>query len=200
MANTIDLGDMNAPSTVGNIHPRNKSYVGERLARWVRHDVYHQQVEVNGPQPWFVEAHLVHPTELVVTVWFTGESRNQGIFALGTPDCVNATRYGCCSPLSNNTVSDGLLELTYVAANGSTVMVSGPVTTPTGPQANWLNMTLHHGLPQVGGWLQVAHAWQPFPGCALYNSQRLPALPFRLNITVQTGVAVTAPPVCRVPT
>ena len=192
VANTIDLGDMNAPSIVGDIHPRNKSYVGERLARWVRRDVYGQRIEVNGPQATEVTARLVvDSTALIVTVLYSFDAYNDGLFAMGTPDCVNATRYGCCTPVSNDTVSEGLLELTYPYQDG-TVTTSAPVTFTVTESTRTLTLTLNSQLPKKGAWLAVAHAWQPFPGCALYNADRLPALPFRVNVTVRDGDAPPA--------
>ena len=194
VANTIDLGDMNAPSTVGNIHPRNKSFVGERLARWVRRDVYGQKVAVDGPEVQSVQASLTNDsTVLVVTVRYSTDSRNDGLFALGTPDCVNATRYGCCTPVSDNTVSAGLLELTYPYMD-STRTTSAPVTVD--PTARTLTLMLDTMLPAQGAWVDVAYAWQPFPGCALYNHDRLPALSFRKNVTIQSErlIAAVAPP------
>ena len=182
VANTIDLGDFNAPAALGDIHPRNKSYVGERLARWVRRDVYEQQVAVWGPQVADVKARLVNgSTQLVVTVAFASDATSEGLFALGTPGCANATRYGCCTAVSDNTVSDGLLEVTYPYLE-RTVTTSGHVTIDTA--ARTLTLTVDTMLPKVGAWLTVAYAWQMYPGCALYNRDRLPALAFQSSVTI----------------
>jgi sialate O-acetylesterase len=45
MAVAIDVGD------AGDIHPKNKQAVGERLARWALAGQYGQKVEVSGPLP-----------------------------------------------------------------------------------------------------------------------------------------------------
>ena len=188
VANTIDLGDMDG--WMGEVHPRNKSYVGQRFARWLLRDVYHQQVEVDGPEQPNVDmtsAQLVADT-LVVTVQYSADARNDGLFALATPDCVNATRYGCCMAVSSATVSAGLLELTYPYM-GSTVMTSAAVTINVTGSTRTLTMTIDSKLPKGGATVQVAHAWQPFPGCALYNDHQLPALPFRVNVTVRSGLS-----------
>jgi sialate O-acetylesterase len=43
MAVTIDVGE------AGNVHPRNKRPVGQRLARWALGDVYHVEEVFSGP-------------------------------------------------------------------------------------------------------------------------------------------------------
>jgi sialate O-acetylesterase len=43
MAVTIDIGE------AGNVHPRNKRPVGQRLARWALGDVYHVEEVLSGP-------------------------------------------------------------------------------------------------------------------------------------------------------
>lgn len=43
MAVTIDIGEYN------DLHPKDKKTVGQRLARWVRRDIFGEELEVSGP-------------------------------------------------------------------------------------------------------------------------------------------------------
>ena len=196
VANAIDLGDMHAPAAVGNIHPRNKSVVGERLTRWLLRDVYgRQQLQVHGPQPSDFRAAFVDSSDAVeVRVRFSGEGRNAGLFALGTPDCDSATRYGCCAPVNDSTVGAGLLELTFWQ-DGVATSHSADTSITTSGGSTWLTTKVSGAVqPRAGVWVEVAYAWQPFPGCALYNEARLPALPFRMNVPIDAPPAPPAPP------
>ena len=40
---TIDIGEYN------DLHPKDKKTVGQRLARWVRRDIFGEELEVSGP-------------------------------------------------------------------------------------------------------------------------------------------------------
>ena len=200
VANTIDLGDLEAPASVGNIHPRNKSYVGERLARWVRRDIYGQQVMVAGPSATAATASIeaVNSTvsSLVISISYLDDASSDNLFAFPTPDCINATSYGCCTIDDSNpnarVVSNGLLHYEYQGPNGAVLSGTGAVN------VNWYNyktlaMKVYADyLPKAGDWVVVKYAWQAFPGCALYNGDRLPALPFRVNITVSSVASTGA--------
>ena len=187
VVNTIDLGD--ASAWQGSVHPRNKSYVGERFARWLRRDIYDEQVAVAGPQPETVRARVSGKAQqLVITVTFKADS-SHGLFALPTPDCANSTGgFGCCV-VTGDSVDGGLVAFGYATKSGN-FTGSGAVTIDR--SARTLTLTASGGnLPTAGQWVTVSHAWQGFPGCALYNEHRLPALPFRVNVTVEGMLGAT---------
>ena len=188
VANAIDLGDRYGMA--GDIHPRNKSYVGERLARWLRRDIYGQQVEAEGPKLLSVSASR-SSSILTVTLQYSDDSRSHGLFALPTPDCDATLRdaRGCCTEEPSNTVTR-LIAYSYPWSGG---IVTG--TSPATIDAAARTITIVDtsvNLPAVGSWVLVSLGFVDFPGCALYNEHRLPALPFRMNVTV-TGGGVSAP-------
>ena len=186
VANAIDLGDRYG--IAGDIHPRNKTYVGERLARWLRRDIYGQQVAVEGPQLLSVTAASVGPT-LTLTLQYSSDSNSDGLFALATPDCSpNATNAGrCCNQLAANSV-DSLITYSYPVGT-TTYTSSGGIATIDATARTITVVDKPARLPADGVLALVSYAFVDFPGCALYNQHRLPALPFRMNVTVAREVA-----------
>ena len=180
VASAIDLGDKYG--STGDIHPRNKSYVGERLARWVRRDIYKQQVEVEGPHLLSVNARIANST-FIITLRFSDDSRSAGLFALPTPDCntttTDATR--CCDTQTSNSVTN-LITYSWDSGNGITSRSSAGAIDQTARTITLVDASAD--LPPTGSHVLVSYAWADWPGCALYNEHRLPALPFIRNVTV----------------
>ena len=188
VASAIDLGDRFG--FWGDVHPRNKSYIGERLARWVRRDIYGQQVEVEGPKLLYITARATNGS-LTLTLHYSNDSRSHGLFALATPDCnmtaTDASR--CCSQQSANTF-DSLITYSWPAADGSVHAGTGSAAIDT--TARTLTIVDRSGsTPPTGASITVSYAFVQWPGCALYNEHRLPALPFRMNVSVNVATPLT---------
>ena len=187
VASAIDLGDRYG--RLGDLHPRNKSYIGERLARWIRRDVYKEQVEVEGPHLLSITARNVNAA-LTLTLRYSDDGRSQGLFALPTPDC-NANATGpsrCCSAQQQAGELSGLVTYWWPAGNGTTVYGSAAASIDASARTITVVDT-SAGVPQTGGQVWVSYAWDQWPGCALYNEARLPALPFYRNVTVGQAAA-----------
>jgi sialate O-acetylesterase len=65
MAVSSDIGFKN------DVHPTNKKYVGERLARWALNNTYHKKILPSGPLP--IQAHYKN-NQLIIKFRFSGDS------------------------------------------------------------------------------------------------------------------------------
>ena len=196
---SIDLGDRGAPA--GDVHPRNKSYVGERLARLVQRNLLGQQwasaeggapLEAEGPLLLSVRAFLSNASSFHLTLQYSDDSRSSGLFALPTPGCDSTQNNAraCCVQTGPSEYS-GLIWYTYIV-NGNTYTVNSTVRIHTDASSNAPTITTIQQpsvMPAAGQSVLVSYATVDWPGCALYNEHRLPALPFEMNVSV-----VHAPP------
>ena len=178
VANSIDLGDEASP--VGPIHPRNKSYVGARLALHVLRDVYHyDEITVDGPRTPTADqltAAVDGYTLNIAVRYAEGDQANMGLHILPTPGC-NLT---CCANATG---------LVTVVTGGVTIY---PVVT-VDPIAHALY--LKAPITSTPTSVTVAMEWSSYPGCALYNRALLPSLPWSVQVPVTAAASVLTLPV-----
>jgi sialate O-acetylesterase len=134
MAVTIDVGE------AGDVHPRNKLPVGNRLALAARKIAYGEDITCSGP---LYDSHVIHDDTVIISFKHTGESLTihgdtLSGFALAGPD---GTYYKAGAWIRNNNV----------------YLISDKVSEP----------------------VSVRYGWADNPDCNLYNSEGLPASPFR---------------------
>ena len=186
IANTIDLGDVNPLLT--ELHPRNKSLIGQRLARIALNDLYGQPMVKLGPTlnpQTDVSAELTAEGELRVTFQFPMAAYNSLLHVLGTAECSS-----CCDGVWSalfgvqllNDNSTRTLWPTAVQLDVQRKIVQGVVALPSA-QAHALALA-----SRVRVDFQNALS---YPECALYNQAQLPALPY----SVELSVAVNLPPI-----
>ena len=159
-----DGGDETSPQ--GNIHPRNKTMVGERLAYCALHDIYAQDVVYEGPTAadviWPIDG---APVQTVILRFRSDLPNNQGLQALDTSECSL-----CCKSLNGSAItvgtSDGATHRAAVVVDASTYTVLATVNL-AGVKAG-----VHVS--------SVQHNWEQYPECALYNSAKIPHLPVNI--------------------
>ena len=135
MAVTIDIGD------AGNVHPKNKQDVGDRLTRIALAKAYGRKVEYSGPM---YESMKVEGNAIRVKFSHVGG----GLVAKDGP----------------------LKQFAIAGADGKFVWADAKID----------KKTVVVSSPQVTGPVAVRYAWADNPeGCNLYNSDGLPAVPFR---------------------
>ena len=187
-ASAIDLGDRNAPA--GAVHPRNKSYVGERLALLVQRNLYGQWFEAEGPLLVSLRASLSSASTFQLALQYSDDSRSSGLFALPTPECDStaAEARACCVQTGLSDYA-GLIWYTYTV-NGQTYSINSTVRIDQ--SARTIYTTEQPAvMPLQGQSVQVSYASVDWPGCALYNEARLPALPFQMNVSVEFAPPLT---------
>ena len=153
-----DLGDEASP--LGNIHPRNKTRVGERLAVNALHDIYGHDVVYQGPQTYDIIWPVAgQPVQTIIMRFDSSLPRNQGLQLIGTAGCDV-----CCNHLNGSAftvyTSAGDYVRTSVSLLADTVLASVS------------------GLDEGVSIVRVQHNWEQYAQCALYNSARIPMLPF----------------------
>ena len=186
VASAIDLGDLNAPA--GSIHPRNKSHIGERLARWVRRDVYKHEVQPVGPQQLDFNAIqvTVKGAEVTVVLSYPRADENSGLYALSTPGCT-----ACCNG------GAGALLVWLNGTSGGDGNSSGPAAVQQFRPAYSIDaaaytvtarMTLPSNATSASSFvLRVGLMDEEWPQCVLYNQHGVPALPFSVEIPINGG-------------
>jgi sialate O-acetylesterase len=162
LAVTVDIGDP------GNVHPKNKEPLCDRLSRIALANVYGRRMEYSGPEyaSMKVEGDSIrlsfthaagltthHPANLYDHVMMPDPKTNAPIAEMNPQD----------GPLKWFQIAgaDGKYEDAQATISGSTVVVKSPdVTAP----------------------VSVRYAWDNYPlGANLYNAAGLPAAPFRTN-------------------
>ena len=157
MACIIDLGEAE------DIHPVRKREVGERLARLALADDYGKKVIANGPR---FQSYKIH--EGSVTITFSDVADGLRVLPSGN---FAKERYGTLNERVQKAEAGTLTGFQIAGADriwhwadarieGNTVVVSSP------------------DVPQP---LAVRYAWSINPVCNLYNSEGLPAWPFRTD-------------------
>ena len=178
---TVDAMDWN-PLWDGFIHPRNKSVIGERAARWIQSKVWgDSSVVAQGPTVTAVSAKLGLDDTLLMSLTLSGSGSGGGYYVMATPNCTS-----CCV--------DGTGLISVRLATGTrqyipTVALSGGQLTATVPVRS----------TDVGAWrlsnqLLVELEWFSYPQCALYDSSSLPATPFSrtFSLSVETPPSDTS--------
>ena len=155
-----DAGDETSP--IGAIHPRNKTIVGERLAFNALHDIYGHDIVYQGPQVsdiiWPVSG---QPTQTVIMRFDSSLARNQGLTLLPTGECDLCCHDVRASGFTLYTTNNEWVRATVVVASDTVVASISGVA------------------PGVRV-LSVQHQWEVYPECGLYNTARIPLLPFSI--------------------
>ena len=162
VASGQDLGD--EAGSLGPVHPRNKTILGQRLALLALHDIYHQDVQFSGPAlsdiVWPIDN---TPTQTVILRYSSQLPSNQGLKLLDTSECSLCCRNGTAIIV---TTSDGLRRATTVTVFPAHYVVLAAVDLSKGPQLRVMSLEYNY---------------DPYSQCTLYNQYSLPQLPF--NIT-----------------
>jgi len=153
MAVAHDLGDPGSPE--GDIHPRDKQTVGERLALAIRAIGYGENVQYTGPIAIKMN-HAVSGGSLVVSVFFDKTSIGVGL-VLVPKGCLVPQHTQC----SGFEVCSGNVWV-EVASAGRQIIGS------------YLQLT----VPNKGSFCGVRYAANNYPLTYLYNGNGLPAGPF----------------------
>jgi len=158
VASAQDLGDPDSP--FGSIHSRNKTILGDRLARLARQNVYGQSVVSIGP----TVADVIWPpspfsNDSVILRLDPFLPNNQGIHLSDTAGCTN-----CCnldgSPIQLLT-SDNQLSRAVVKVR---------------PEA----YVIEASLASKSEVIAVFQNWEGYPNCSIYSDVQLPMLPFAI--------------------
>lgn len=182
IANTIDLGDVSP--LINELHPRNKSLIGQRLARIALNDLYDQPMVFRGPSLNVltdIEAQLLNRSHLSLTFRFPSSTETSLLHIQHTAECDS-----CCDGVSS-------------ALFGVTVLSTGrrylPPSIDIDVQAHTLRAVIE--LKATDARALTHFAAQPirvdfeqvdsYPQCALYNEANLPALPFGVELTVSAS-------------
>ena len=167
VASAQDLGDENGPA--GAIHPRNKTYVGERLALNAQHDIYGQDVVYTGPQA----ADVVWPldgaggVQTTILRFSSDAAYNRGLQLLDTSGCS-----ACCRGARGNGSA-----ITVGVSNGRRLGAEVVVDAQAYTVLATVDLTAYPGAYVTS----VAHNWEQYPECALYNAAKIPHLPVNLT-------------------
>ena len=183
VANALDCGDAYGP--IGDVHPRNKSYVGQRLSLLIRDELYGEGIVDKGPILVEARGIMRARNQVSLVVRFDKSDASRGLMAMNTPNC--STVSVCCE----RDADGAILHLMDVSALDSGVNVTAPAAVIIDAQQRTLscNLTVSGAGNDVLR-LQLSMAWQKYPGCLLYNDALLPALPYLRNVSVPVAVAV----------
>ena len=215
IANTIDLGDVSP--LINELHPRNKSLIGQRLARIALNNLYGQTQVIRGPTlaniSTAVRVHRVDGSRLSVSMQYPATAESSLLHVMGTAECES-----CCDG-----VSSALFGLTVVdggggagsgtgvssgsGSSGSRIRSGGSDRSEQSSAATiyWpahVDIDVEHRLLQAvvsvpslsssgAAATRVRIDFEnavSYPECALYNEANLPALPF--SVEVEVGKAV----------
>jgi len=152
VATAIDAGDPTSP--LGDIHPRFKQIVGQRLSLAARGITYMEKIQYKGPQATGFKV-LSDSPSAVVQVDFETDSIGGGL-VIQMKECQTGVPVNQCGWVDLGT-SDGRWTNATATISGNSLLVKGTTTsTVTG----------------------VRYAWANYPVAFLWNKDGLPALPF----------------------
>jgi len=154
VATAIDVGDPTSP--FGDIHPRNKQIVGDRLYLISRALTYGEKIQYKGPEAtgWKI---LTSPPTASVIVDFAIDSIGDGL-TLVTRSCSTTDDPRQCGWYEIGT-TDGKWTNATATIQGNSIKISANL--PSGVTING-----------------VRYGWANYPVATLYNKNGLPALPF----------------------
>jgi len=160
VASAQDLGDEASPQ--GSIHPRNKTFVGARLALGAQKMVYQQNIITTGPSVadiiWPVDS---SSTQSVIVRFNPSVLANAGLGLRDTSKCDF-----CCQHLNGSSMTVGTSDYQWRRAH----VVVDPVA--------FIAVATVSGLPAGVNVVSVQHGYEDYQQCAIYNSAALPLLPF----------------------
>jgi len=156
MASAVDLGDF-SNNPYGNIHPRNKQDVGFRLSLAARAITYKENIVFSGPVATTAAATSSNPVRVQVS--FDSKTLSQGLISI-----IHSCDPGDISQCSwyEILLSDGRWynATAAITATKDRVEIS---------------------LSRSGTARGVRYGFSNWPVMNLYNSDKLPALPFRIQ-------------------
>ena len=154
----------------GSVHNVNKAPIGARVARELRRLMLKQEVVSQGPRATHVTTKQMQDGTSEITVRFSGGSTP--FYQHGTQNCARCCQWSVGQPATNASSNDydasGDDGATWV--NGSAAILT--------PSLDGVAFTVP--LAMVTNVRYTGN--QPFPQCALYNKEGLPALPFWVNV------------------
>ena len=159
MASAIDWGDTTSP--LGNIHPRYKRPVGDRLALAARALAYNDSIAKPFAGPMLLSATNARST-------YHGDSTSVTLL-FDSPVQLKAPPEGACPVLQN--------QCAWLALDSVNATVA-PV--PTNPNA--LLATAARTGPRDGGAKQVSYLFGDWPVPTIFGPTGLPAAPFRIAV------------------
>lgn len=165
MASAIDLGDPTSPD--GDIHPRDKQSVGNRLMLSIVDIVYGSDVVSVGPVPDNMSVTYGTNQNVTVTFTFPDGLANSQLHFEGTEACSFNFTGGCCDQIPFE-----IIDSNNVWHRAGSVEIDGLQVTVTGPM-----------LPFGVKVDVVTYSFQPYAQCCLYNAAGLPMTPIYSNIT-----------------
>ena len=183
IANTIDLGDVSP--LINELHPRNKSLIGQRLARIALNELYGQTgLVTRGPTlladvSSSVRAERVNGSKSVlrVVMEYPPLAENSLLHVMGTAECSS-----CCDGVSSALFGVSVVNSTSGSASTSAVYW------PSQIDIDVEHRTLLAVLPPLpSSATRVRIDFEnavSYPECALYNADNLPALPFSVEVNV----------------
>lgn len=154
----------------GSVHNVNKAPIGARVATQLRRLMLKQNIVSEGPRASYITSRRLSAAEgggSEVTVSFKGGSRPY--YQHGTENCARCCQWSVGQPATNASSNDydasGDNGLSFV--NGSAAVLTDALD------------SLVFTVPALDHVTHVRYTGnQPFPQCALYNREGLPALPF----------------------
>ena len=179
---TVDAMDWN-PLYDGFIHPRNKSIVGERAARWIQSKVWNNSsVATQGPLATQSYARLYANGTLYLAFLLYpsgGSSSGLNYHIRPTPNCTS-----CCVD-GTGLVSVRLARNSWqyqptMSVSGITLV--GTVTLRDSDLSAW----------RSANQVLMELEWFSYPQCALYDATNLPAMPFSRTTTLVTDVPLAS--------
>ncbi len=158
-ANLIDIGEE------GDIHPRNKKDVGDRLALIALAKDYGQKIECSGPvyKSMNVEGDKIR-------VAFTHADNGLVVKPLGDTYLVKSLNNET-KPLVRNSPNSELEGFAICGGDRHWKWANAKIE----------NETVVVSSPEVAKPVAVRYAWANNPTCNLYNKAGLPAVPFRTD-------------------
>ena len=163
--------------------------MGERLARWLRQDIYKQQSYPLGPEPVTNPNRIqvtVDGTTVTLVVSYSVTDANAGLYTLPSPDCSSCCQGGAgvllvnvSSSGSNSSSANGTSP--FLGQYRPPVVVNASTHTLTATLTGVPAAALEQGTVSVG---LMAEEW---PQCVLYNRHGLPALPWTTAVQLDAA-------------
>ena len=141
-----------------------------------------------GPRIVAATATLLSSSTVQVEIRYEEGRESEGLLAISTPNCTTINggfSAGPCCAFGDGDRVTGLF-FAQLDGPGNSAVTPTAVLSPTRRSLS-ANVTLATA-PSPGQNLIVRVAWSQYPGCVLYNSHLLPALPSIHNLIIRGGV------------